>query len=80
MCQQIWKTQQWSQDWKRSIFTPIQRKEMPKNAQAVAAHASKAMLKRQQARIQQFVNHIIPDVQAGFRKCKGTRDQIVNIC
>ena len=80
MCQQIWKTQQWSQDWKRSIFTPIQRKEMPKNAQAVAAHTSKVMLKRQQARIQQFVNHIIPDVQAGFRKCKGTRDQIVNIC
>ena len=75
-----WKSQQWPHDWKRSIFTPIQRKEMPKNAQAVAAHTSKVMLKRQQARIQQFVNHIIPDVQAGFRKCKGTRDQIVNIC
>ena len=52
---------------------------MPKNAQAVAAHASKAMLKRQQARIQQFVNHIIPDVQAGFRKCKGTRDQVAKM-
>ena len=69
ICQQIWKTQQWPQDWKRSVFIPIQRKAMPKNCTtALVSHTSKVMLKILQATFQQYVNHELPDVQAGFRK------------
>ena len=84
ICQQIGKTQQWPQDGKRSVFIPILKKAMPKNAQTIAqlhsSHASKVMLKILQARLQQYVNHKLPDVQAGFRRGRGTRDQIANIC
>ena len=83
ICQQIWKTQQCQQDWKRSVSSQYQRKAMPKNAQTTAqlhSHASKVMLKILQARLQQYVKHELPDVQAGFRKGRGTRDQIANIC
>ena len=84
ICQQIWKTQQWPQDWKRSIFIPITKKGNPKECSnyhtiALISHASKVMLKILQARFQQFVNRELPDVQAGFRKGRGTRDQIANI-
>ena len=85
ICQQIWKTQQWPQDWKRLIFIPNPKKgnikECPNyHTIALISHASKVMLRILQARIQQYVNHELPDVQAGFRKSRGTRDQIVNIC
>ena len=84
ICQQIWRIQQWPQDWKRSIFTQSQRKAMPKNAQTTtqlhSSHASKVMLKILQARLQQYVNCELRDVQARFRKGRGTRDQIANIC
>ena len=81
----IWKTQQWPQDWKRSVFIPIPRKGKAKECSnyhtiALISHASKVMLKILQARLQQYVNHELPDVQAGFRKGRGTRDQIANIC
>ena len=84
ICQQIWKTQQWPQDWKRSVFIPIPKKGNAKQCSnyhiiAVISHASKVMLKILQARLQQYVNHEIPDIQAGFRKGRGTRDQIANI-
>ena len=84
ICQQIWKTQQWPQDWKRSVFIPIPKKSNSKecsNYQTIAliSHASKVMLKILQATLQQYVNRELPDVQAGFRKGRGTRDQIVNI-
>uniref|UniRef100_A0A8B9X123 Reverse transcriptase domain-containing protein n=1 Tax=Bos mutus grunniens TaxID=30521 RepID=A0A8B9X123_BOSMU len=84
ICQQIWKTQQWPQDWKRSVFIPIPKKGNAKECSnyrtiALISHASKVMLKILQARLQQYVNHEIPDVQAGFRKGRGTRDQIANI-
>ena len=84
ICQQIWKIQQWPQDWKRSIFIPIPKKGNAKECSnyctvALTSHASKVMLKILQARLQQYVNHAISDVQAGFRKGRGTRDQIVNI-
>ena len=84
ICQQIWKIQQWPQDWKRSVFIPIPNKGNAKehsNYRTVAliSHASKVKLKIFQARLQQYVNHKIPDVQAGFRKGRGTRDQIANI-
>ena len=106
--QQIWKTQQWPQDWERSVFILIPKKGNAKDAQttaklhsspgglpsmgshrarhnwsdlaAAAAHACKVMLKIFQARLQQYVNHELPDVQAGFRIGRGTRDQIANIC
>ena len=81
ICQKIWKTQQWPQDWKRSVFIPIP-KAMPKNSQTTAQLQSShtlVMLKILQARLQQHVNHELPDVQAGFRKGRGTRDQIANI-
>ena len=73
ICQQIWKTQQWQQDWKRSAFIPIPKKGNPKECSnyctiALISHASKVMLKILQARLQQYVNHELPDVQAGFRK------------
>ena len=84
ICQQIWKTQQWPQDWKRSVFIPIPKKGNAKHCSnyhtiSVISHASKVMLKILQARLQQYVNHELPDVQAGFRKGRGTRDQIANI-
>ena len=83
ICQQIWKTQYWPQDWKSSVFIPIQRKAMPKNAQTTAqvhsSHASKIILKILQVKLQQYVNCELPDVQAGFRKGRGIRDQTANI-
>ena len=84
ICQQIWKTQQWPQDWKRSVFTPVPKKGHPKECSnyctiALISHASKVMLKILQPKLQQYMNHELPDVQAGFRKGRGTRDQIVNI-
>ena len=85
ICQQIWKTQQWPQDWKRSVFIPIPKKGNAKECSnyhtiALISHASKVMLKILQARLQQYMNRELPDVQAGFRKGRGTRDQIANIC
>ena len=84
ICQHFWKTQQWPQDWKRSVFIPIPKKGNAKECSnyctiAVISHASKVMLKILQARLQQYVNHELPDVQTGFRKGRGTRDQIANI-
>ena len=84
ICQHIWKTQQWPQDWKRSVFIPIPKKGHTKECSnyrtiALISHASKVMLKILQARLQQCMNHEIPDVQAGFRKSRGIRDQIANI-
>ena len=83
--QQIWKTQQWSQDWKRSVFIPIPKKGNAKKCSnyctiALISHANKVMLKILQTRLQQYMNCELPDVQAGFRKGRGTRDQIANIC
>ena len=85
ICHQIWKTQQWLQDWKRSVFTSISKKDNAKecsNYQTIAliSHASKVTLKILQARLQQYVNCEFPDVQAGFRRGRGTRGQIANIC
>ena len=82
--QQIWKTQQWPQDWKRSIFIPIPKKGNAKewsnyHTIALISHASKVMLKTLQARFLQYMNHELPDVQAGFTKGRGTRDQIATI-
>ena len=82
--QQIWKTQLWPQDWKRLVFIPIPKKGNAKECSnyhkvALISHASKVMLKILQARLQQYVNHELPEVQAGFRKGRGTRDQISNI-
>ena len=81
--QQIWKTQQWPQAWKRPVFIPIPRKGNAKKCSnyctiAFASHASKVMLKMLQARLQQYMNRELPDVQAGFRKGRGTRDQIAS--
>ena len=85
ICQQIWKTQQWLQDWKRSVFIPIPKKYNAKDCSnchtiVLIPHASKVMLKILQVRLQNYVNHELPDVQAGFRNGRGTRDQIANIC
>ena len=85
ICQQIWKTQQWPQDWKRSVFIPIPKKGNAKECSnyhtvALISHASKVMLKILQVRLQQYMNCELPDVQAGFRKGRGPRDQIANIC
>ena len=85
ICQQIWKTQQWSQDRKRSVFILIPKKGNAKECSnhhtiSLISHASKVTFKILQARVQQHVNHELPDVQAGFRKGRGTRDQIANIC
>ena len=85
ICQQIWKTQQWPHDWKRSVFTPIPKKGNAKQCSnygtiALISHISKVMLKILQVRLQQYVNRELPDVQAGFRKGRGIRDQIANIC
>ena len=85
ICQQIWRTQQWPQKWKRSVFIPIPKKGNAKEGSnyhtiAFISHASKVMLKILQARLpQQYMNHELPDVQAGFRKDRGTRDQVANI-
>jgi len=84
ICQQIWKTQRWPQDWKMSIFIQIPKKGNAKeysNYHTIVfiSHASKVMLKIPQARLQQCVNRELPDIQAGFRKGRGTRDQIANI-
>ena len=83
--QQIWKPQQWPQDWQRSVFILIPKKGNAKECSnyctiALISHASKVMLKILQARLQQYVNCELPDVQTGFRKGRGTRDQIANIC
>ena len=90
ICQQIWKIQQWPQDWKRSVFIPILKKGNAKECSnyhiiAFISLASKVMLKIllenvEAKRLQQYVNHELPDVQAGFRKGRGTRDQVANIC
>ena len=85
ICQQIWKTQQWPQDWKSSVFIPIQKKSNAKECSnyctiALISHASKVMLKILQARLLQYVSHKLPDVQAGFLKVRGTRHQIASIC
>ena len=85
ICQQIWKTQQWPQDWKRSVSIQIPKKGNTKECSnygtiALISHTSKVTLKILQARLQQYVNCELPDVQAGFRKGRGTRDQIANIC
>ena len=85
ICQQIWKTQQWPQDWKRSVFIPIPKKGNAKecsNYRTIAriSHTSKVMLKILQARLQQYVNRELPGVQSSFRKGRRTGDQIANIC
>ena len=84
ICQQIWKIQQWPQDWKRSVIIPIPKKGNAKECSnycttVFISHASKIMLKILPARLQQYVNHEVPDVQAGFRKGRGTSDQNANI-
>ena len=84
ICQQIWKTQQWPQDWKRSVFIPIPKKSSAKKCSnyrtvALISHDSKVMLKILHARIQQYVNQELPDIQTEFRKGRGTRNQIGNI-
>ena len=83
ICQQIWKTQQWPQDWERSVFIPIPKKGNAKKCSnyctvVFISYASKVMLKILQARLQQYANHELPDVQAGFRKGRGTRGQITS--
>ena len=85
LCQQIWKTQQRPQDWKMSVFIPIPKKDNAKECSknstiALMSDTSKVMIKILQARLQQYMSHELPDVQAGFRKGRGTRDQIVNVC
>ena len=84
ICQQIWKTQQWPQGWKRSVFLPIPKKGNGKEYSnyrtiALISHASKVMFKILEDRLQQYMNRELPGVQAGFRKGRGTRDQITNI-
>ena len=84
ICQQIWKTQQWPQDWKRSVFIPISKKSHAKECSnyctiALISHATKVMLKILHAKLQQYMNQELPDFQAEFRKDRGTRDQIANI-
>ena len=84
-CQQIWKTQQWPTGLEKSVFIPIPKKGNAKECSnyctiALISHASKVMLKILQARFQEYVNYELPDVQTGFRKGRGTRNQIENIC
>ena len=84
ICQQVWKTQQWPQDWKRSVFIPIPKKGNAKECSnyciiALILHVNRVMLKIHQARLQQYVNHELSDFQVGFRKGRGTRDQTANI-
>ena len=85
ICKQIWKAHQWPQGWKRSVFIPIPTKGNAKECSnyhtiALISHASKVMLKILQARLQQYMNHELPDIKTGFRKGRGTRDQMANIC
>ena len=85
ICQHIWKTQQWPQDWKRSVFIPIPKKGNAKECSnyciiALISHASKFVLKIIQARLQKYMKCELPNVQAGFKKGRGTKDQIANIC
>ena len=85
ICQQIWKTQQWPQDQKRSVFIPVLKKGNGKECSnyhtiVLISHASKVMLNILQARLQQYMNQELPDAQAGFRRDRGTRDQVANIC
>ena len=85
ICQQIWKIQQWPQDWKRSVFIRVPKKGNAKECSnyctiAFISHASKVMFKILQARLQQYMNCELSDVQAGFRRGRRTRDQIANIC
>ena len=85
ICQQIWKTQQWPQDWERSVFIPVPKKDNAKEYSnyctiALISHASKVMFKILPARLYQYMNCELPHVQAGFRKGRGTRDQIANVC
>ena len=84
ICQQIWKTQQWPQEWKRAVFIPIPKKGNAKECSnyrtiALISHTNRVILKILQARLQQYMNCELPDVQAGFRKGRGTKDQIANI-
>ena len=84
ICQQIWKALQWPQEWQRSVFSSIPKKGNAKGCSsyhiiALISHASKVVLKILQVRLQQYVNHELPDVQTGFRKGRGTRDKIANI-
>ena len=85
ICQQMWKTQQWPQKWKRSVFIPIPKKGNAKECSnycivTLISHASNVMLKILQASLQQYVNRELPDIQTGFRKGRGARDQIANMC
>ena len=85
ICQQIWKTQQWPQDWKRSVFIPIPKKGNVKECSnyskiVLISHTRKVMLKILQTRLVQYMNHAFPDVQVGFRNRRENRDQIANIC
>ena len=85
ICQQIWKTEQWPQNWKMSLFIPVPKKGNAKECSnyhiiALISHASEVILKILQARLQQYVNGELPKVQVVFRQCRGTRDQIANIC
>ena len=85
ICQQLWKTQQWPQDWKRSVFIPMPKKGNAKECSnyrtiSLISNPGKVMLKSLQVRLQQYMNHELPDVQGGFRKGSGIRDQIANIC
>ena len=85
ICQQIWKTQQWPQDWKGSVFIPVPKKGNAKEGSnyhtvEVISHSSKVIFKILQARLQQYMSWELPDIQAGFRKGRGTRDHIANIC
>ena len=85
VCQQIWKTQQWPKDWKRSVFIPILKKGNPKECSnyhtvALISHANQVVLKILQTRLQKYINWELPDVQTGFRKGNGMRNQIANIC
>ena len=85
ICQKIWKTQQWPQDWKRSVFIPTPKKGKAKECSnyhtiALISHTSKVMLNILQAMLQQYMNHGLPNIHSGFRKGRGTRDQMANIC
>ena len=85
ICQQIWKTQQWPENWKGSVFIPISNKDIANKCSnyhtiTLISHTSKLMLKILHAKLQQYMNHGLPDVQAGFRKGRGTRDQTANVC
>ena len=85
ICQQIWKTQEWPQDWKRSVFIPVPKKGNAKECSnyctiALLSYANEVMFNILHTRLQQYMNHELPDVKAGFRKGRGTRDQIANIC